>query len=674
MLWLLLVRLNPLRRLGARWLSGACALLLACAFSLGVAAQSPGTATSTNISAQSRAQAEARLARGAFYYHYYNKEIDQAWAPLMRWQASGDPESKLMRAALLLQYGLIEQAQQWYEQHDQGLAGAPARALLHLSQRWYKHGVWPLAERTARLAIQHPKPLPEALLNQAQFVWLSSISEQQRAEQALAKLPIMREGTLWKGLARYNILLNLIRQDGSSIDLALLTREAVFYVPDSEEGRALHDRLLLLAGIRALDGGRYGQAQTYFSDMYTQGPYATAGLLQQGWAILRQANSRSQRQAAMRPWRFLQQYFAPTNPDVIESMLAMPQVLEQLGAYTQAMQRHGELQQHLSGMLAHNRELQSPKLIQAWLNDWVLKQRNQPWGWRRFDLSDLPNNEASRALQWLLDDNSFVLALEQLHDLDRIDLDLQQSLRQLDLWDDMITQQRRYLVAQRSKPRLTQLQTRVKRSLATLNTMIARLTRDQALAQQPPLDARGRVNPLALLTPVERDQVQRLARAKQAVTLLAKQVPPSRNYASYEQRWQRAQALWWWHYKNGLAAKLAKAKQAQTELEQQATQLQDTITNLADTVRFANRSWGQAQPKLPALRRRIEANRGHLKSLLSQQTNAVLVLTQTYLQQQEVRLTEYLANSRLASARLYDDALQRNIQNGNDAPAKVSAP
>lgn len=663
---------------------GAPLLLCAVAMSTAAAQSSATTSTASGISkdtvipALSRAQAEARLARGAFYYHYYNKEIDQAWVPLTRWQALGDSESKLMRAALLLQYGLIEQAQLWYEQHDQGLAGAPARALLHLSQRWYKHGVWPLAERTAWLAMQHQKPLPETLLNQAQFVWLSSISEQQRAEQALAKLPIMREGTLWKGLARYNILLNLIRQDGSSIDLALLTREAVFYVPDSEEGRALHDRLLLLAGIRALDGGRYAQAQTYFSDIHTKSPYATAGLLQQGWAILRQANSDSQRQAAMRPWRFLQQYFAPTNPDVIESMLATPQVLEQLGAHTQAMQRHADLQQHLNSMLAHNRALQSPKLIQAWLNDWVLKQRNEPWGWRRFDLTDLPNNAASRALQWLLDDNSFVLALEQLHDLDRIDLDLQQSLRQLDLWEGMITQQRRYLHAQRSDPRLKQLQARVKRSLVTLNTLIERLTRDQTLAQQPPFNARGDVNTLALLTPVERDQVKRLARAQHAVTLLAKQVPPSRHQSSYEKRWQRVQAIWWWHYKNGLSAKLAKAKQSQTELEQQAAQLQETITDLASTVRFAKRSWGQAQPKLPALRHRIEVIRGHLKSLLSQQTNAVLVLTQTYLQQQEVRLTEYLANSRLASARLYDDALQRNIQSNSDdgsyTPAKVQAP
>lgn len=659
--------------------------LLLCAVAISTAAAQPSVTTSTasgiskdTVIPLSRAQAEVRLARGAFYYHYYNKEIDQAWVPLMRWQALGDSESKLMRAALLLQYGLIEQAQQWYEQHDQGLAGAPARALLHLSQRWYKHGVWPLAERTAWLAMQHPKPLPETLLNQAQFVWLSSISEQQRAEQALAKLPIMREGTLWKGLARYNILLNLIRQDGNSIDLALLTREAVFYVPDSEEGRALHDRLLLLAGIRALDGGRYAQAQTYFSDIHTQSPYATAGLLQQGWAILRQANSDSQRQAAMRPWRFLQKYFAPTNPDVIESMLATPQVLEQLGAHTQAMQRHADLQQHLNSMLAHNRALQSPKLIQAWLNDWVLKQRNEPWGWRRFDLTDLPNNAASRALQWLLDDNSFVLALEQLHDLDRIDLDLQQSLRQLDLWEGMITQQRRYLHTQRSDPRLKQLQARVKRSLVILNTLIERLARDQTLAQQPPFNARGDVNTLALLTPVERDQVKRLARAQHAVTLLAKQVPPSRHQSSYEKRWQRVQAIWWWHYKNGLSAKLAKAKQSQTELEQQAAQLQETITDLASTVRFAKRSWGQAQPKLPALRRRIEAIRGHLKSLLSQQTNAVLVLTQTYLQQQEVRLTEYLANSRLASARLYDDALQRNIQSNTDdgsyTPAKGHAP
>lgn len=592
--------------------------------------------------------AEERLLRGNFYYSYLTGDYDRSLHYLHQWENltgsddAPESEAEVMLAAVYLSLGLLDQAETLFYGVFSKDSVAPGKAWYFLAKRLFVAGYYVRSEKAARNALAVVKDLSSSFRGELQYLLVSSICQQGRIEDARHALLDMPDGSIWTGYAQYNLLLAMQQQNYRSRDIELLVDEAIYFLPDSEEGTALRDRILLISGIAAMERDKLVLANRYFSNITLESAFTPPALLHHGWNLLAQRRYED----AMQPWRILQQLYDDYHPAVIESYLAVPHALELVNAVNQSVIAYAAVEEQLSLMVDELKSLNHDEGLVSWLAEWRQFNQAENWGWQRQSLSDLPFGQMSQLLQGLIQEETFNQELVRLHDIDRIRTDLSTALDHLGLWEGVIGQRRDYLSSIEGEALLANLKTR---QLSLLRDIIAIQRRlfeeDQSV--------------FSYASKKEEERITKLRNVVSSVNSLREIGTPTRDLDVYKERWRRMRGLQLWSvYDNAPQRKWDTERDymvLRAETDNLFQQLERTQTSLI----WADNFWQGFPTRLQQMKERVINLDMNLADLQKQQEARLISMARDHLTKLDKRLTLYLAQARLSLARLNDDSLQR---------------
>lgn len=630
-----------------RLMFGLLISLLSAALPL-QAEPSPGSAVIKTVD-QTREQPSEHLLRGAFYFHYLDDNYQQALNALRSWKlAAGktNSESKVMEAAILLALGLDHQAQDLYTEVSIREVAGSGNAWFHLSRRWLSLGKWQNAEASINKALKLRNSLNDEYYQQALFIQSASRSNLDMITEAKISLENMDSNGIWTGLARYNWMLALMRSNANSRDLEKFVEETAFYVPDTFEGKALKDRILLVAGIYALDSGKNRSAEAYFREISQDSAFTAPGLLHYGWALVEQWKY----QEAMQPWRILQQKYNDFHPAVVESILGVPHALELLNATTQSLKTYEVVEIRLQRMLDKLEVLNQDATIDAWLTQW-LEQQDEPWGWMRVQLQDMHDSDMTRSLQLLLDDAQFNELTANLHDLKQLSEQLTKHQKALSLWKHVLGKRQSQLQQAGGKARLQAMEQRHQQLVRKILQMQKKLHAEDEKV-------------FAYASKQDAENITRLSSVVPRVEYLQQINTPTRDLTIYKERWRRMRGLQLWTIYEEKPERRWDSNQAYWQLRSESELLLEQLDNSREALLWADSSWKGFPQKVGVADRKVAQLQLATEALIQQQQQQVRDMVHEFLNGLKTRLTDYLAQSRLSIARLYDDALQNNVAGG----------
>jgi hypothetical protein len=594
--------------------------------------------------------AEKRLLRGNFYYSYLIGEYYQTlyylreWKELIGSDTTPETEAEVMRAAVYLSLGLEDQAEDlFYAVFEEG-GSASGDAWYFLTQRLFNAGFYGRAEQAARNALAASPALSRRYDQELSYLLASSISEQDRVEEAQVVVKSMEDASIWTGYARYNLILAMVRQNFRIRDIEATIDEAIFYLPDNEEGTALRDRILLISGIAAMERDKHAMANRYFSDVTLESVFTPPALLHHGWNLLAQWRYED----AIQPWRILQQLYDEYHPAVVESYLAVPHTLELVDAVNQSVLAYERVEERLTEMVGELKQLNQEESLGNWLHEWRQSNEAENWGWQRQALGDLPQSQVTRFAQGLLKEEAFTQELARLHDLDRIRADLAEAMRELTLWEDILVQRRENLEAMGGEALLEQLE---ERQMDVLRSILA--VQDRLLDEDETV--------FSYASRSDEARIERLRSVVPAVTLLQKIGTPTRDLAPYKERWRRMRGLQLWSIYEAQPQRKWDTERDHMILRSETDKLFRQLENTRTSLIWADSSWRGFPERVGQLQQRVAALDSDVAGIQRDQEALLTEMTKQHLTELDERLTLYLAQARLALARLYDDSLQNEF-------------
>ena len=594
--------------------------------------------------------AEKRLLRGNFYYSYLVGEYYQTlyylreWKELIGSDTTPETEAEVMRAAVYLSLGLEDQAEDlFYAVFEEG-GSASGDAWYFLTQRLFSAGFYGRAEQAARNALAASPALSRRHDQELSYLLVSSISEQDRVEEALIVVRGMEDASIWTGYARYNLILAMVRQNFRSRDIEATIDEAIFYLPDNEEGTALRDRILLISGIAAMERDKHAMANRYFSDVTLESVFTPPALLHYGWNLLAQWRYED----AIQPWRILQQLYDEYHPAVVESYLAVPHTLELIDAVNQSVLAYERVEVRLTDMVGELKQLNQEESLGNWLDEWRQSNETENWGWQRQALGDLPQSQVTRFAQGLLKEEAFTQELARLHDLDRIRADLAEAMRELTLWEDILVQRRENLETMGGEALLERLE---ERQMDVLRSILA--VQDRLLDEDETV--------FSYASKSDEARIERLRNVVPAVTLLQKIGTPTRDLAPYKERWRRMRGLQLWSIYEAQPQRKWDTERDHMILRSETDKLFRQLENTRTSLIWADSSWRGFPERVGQLQQRVAALDSDVAGIQRDQEALLTEMTRQHLTELDERLTLYLAQARLTLARLYDDSLQNEF-------------
>ncbi len=385
-------------------------------------------------------------------------------------------------------------------------------------------------------------------------------------------------------------------------------------------------------------------ADRYFREISLSTTFTAPGLLNYGWNLFLQGRY----EAAVQPWRILRGLFNHADPDVIESLVAVPFTLELFQAVNQSVVAYRDVEQHLVESIDHLRSLNDPQLIGDWLAGWERVNSGWDWGWNRHELSVFQDEPMTAQMYPMLDDDAFLKEIELLHDLSRLADDLTDTVRSLDLWADVVDQRREYLTNLDAETVLDAYEDRQEELLKKVLDLQSRIMRE-------------RTDVFGYASAEEQENVQRLSRVVENIIRLQKAEPTNPELGSYKERWRRMRGLLLWQVTEARPQRKWDADSDHLMLRNETDRLFAQLEYTRNSLVWADSSWKGFMPRIEQLRLSAVSLQAYSRSLHRMQKEYVVSLVQDDMNSLDKRLTLYLAQTRLALARLYDDALQRSL-------------
>jgi hypothetical protein len=611
--------------------------------------------------------AVADLRYGVSLYHYYQQDYLAALSELMVADARGQGiqghgnHPELIAGGISLAFGMEEHAEQLFsrllQDHSRPLTVRDA-AWFYLGKLHYTRANWTQAEQSfARVS---PTFSPRLAAEMAALRINLQIRQAQLTPIPLAQLE-RKQLRDWSPFALYNLGAAYARignyEQAREYYRAAVATPAPKVRQARQEHRALLDKTFTALGYTYLLEKRYGPALEAFTQVRLNSSFSQQALLGYGWAALEQKKY----QEAVRPWQVLQQR-SLLHPEVQEALLALPYAYEQLGAAGDALAAYQEAETLLTAEIARVQDMratltegellhlvgsepQTEALLQEAPADpgtLVAVVTDDGANWLKLDTTSIIKTR-SGYLRELFAQTAFQRAVLDLRDLLRLQRLLQEWQPRLDIYTELLQEKR----AQReqTEQRLAQqaLQTERDRLLAEQARLSAEL--DHIRTSEDYL-AFATADRRALFERVERSQAT-LARQQQAgedIIAAQAQLDLYRGILLWEAAQAFPDRLWQAEKVRRLSAatsaEIAARYQRINTLSQAHSDIQPQLAHLArlqaDTAEYLART--------DAL---IAAHSAALRNQVDQQ-----------LQQQQQRLTAYLAQAHLAVARLYDSALR----------------
>ena len=602
----------------------------------------------SQVNALTPEQEIQRLEKGEYYFHYLTHDFPAAMAQLSYLNTNQDLSEELdvMKAAMLLSLGLHLQAQEIFEKIQREKGASSAQSWFYLARRWFELGEYYNAVYCVQqLNIQEIK-LDYQL--ESQFMMASSymeLGEHKKAQKLIEQMP---KKSIWTGYARHNYIIEMMLGNNSGRSLNLLIEDSTFYLPDTKEGNDLRDRINLVSAIHYLELGKNRSADKYLKQVSLAGAYTPPALLQYGWLKAEQGDY----EAALQPWRELQTRFNRFDPDVMESMLGVPQLFELMGAYSQALKSFESIEMRLLAMKDFVDSTRQDLKAADWLDTWLAVQPDSNWGWQSEHDSTVPFSDASGLLHNLLTEDLVVSDMREYRDLVILSDYLEKKEQDLLLWQSMV-KQRKFAALNRD---VTPIFNRADQLLYEAESEYQELLQYLDSSQE---------NLFSFPTAKQQINIDSLTRSTLNIETLMQANSATRNLDDYTQRWARVKGILLWemneskpHMQWQLKRDLAKTKGYVIGAKRQLLE-----ARLAD--KWSDSSWQDLDVRVDALLQKTQGINRQAAAATAESKRNLLLKAEGFLTAQYHRINEYLAHSRLSIARLYDDALQRQLAQGD---------
>src|SRR5690554_2528923 len=584
---------------------------------------------------------------GSFYFYYLNQDYQGAYNHLTDLRTNKQIKSAVLdvlETTLLLALGVEAKALSLAQDLEQASDSVPAQAWLYLARRWQVIGNWPLAEQAAKNAYESKtRPLEFFEAQEALHILVHCSVELEDTRSANNYFSMMAERGKWTDYARYNLLVGSIAGYASIYEVNRHVEAAEYFFGESEQSLALKDRIFLLGGIYMMGEGRFRNAEVFFQQVRQDSPFEAPALLEYGWAKLEQ----SRFEGAIQPWRVLQTKYESWHPAVIESILAVPHTMERMQATTQALYSYEAVEKRLLTMLSELNQQQSVSSIEYWLEQWLNEQQGE-WGWRRHDQVIDQENPMSRNLMSFLASSSVRTQLNELYDLKRIQQDLNSQLAQLSYWQETAHSRQQYLSSVSGDSRLQALTKRYQALTPVIEDLEQQWESEQKSA-------------LAFATQDQKIQIERVKKAVPLIKGLKENNATDVDLAAYMERWRRARGVLVWQMLEERPQRQRLANNDMWQLRQQLALLETQLNHSQMALAASVTSWQGFVARIDESKQKIENLQQSISQLEQRLQQQIVANVQSDLQKQELKLTHYLAEARLALARLYDDHLQQKI-------------
>jgi tetratricopeptide (TPR) repeat protein len=374
-----------------------------------------------------------------------------------------------------LSFGLPQRAEAIYRQQVADAKDIPtqSKARLQLADFYYQRGYFQQA--TAELALARAQ-LPREMQMEWDDLQSRVLLAQGRYGEAADILTQADSGEM-SNYMRYNLGVALINDGRVGQGVNMLDRVGRL-TPFDSEALALRDKANLTLGYHFLRTRQGGTAIPIFGRVRTVGPYSNRALLGLGWAYLAPRGDRQgktevgdetpdqtaftsfatigvllrpgyidsdsvYRRAKLAPFHLsgkyaddeaqLKQALVPwvelvgrdqIDPSVQEGLLAIPYVLDRLGAHTQAQQYYERaidaLEETRKRLTAAEQDIRSGRMVHTMVSNYDPGAES---GWR-WKLRSLPDAPETFYLQSLIAGNKFQEALKNYRDLIILQSDL----------------------------------------------------------------------------------------------------------------------------------------------------------------------------------------------------------------------------------------------------------
>lgn len=583
------------------------------------------------LAAEPSGRSVDKLRYGVALYEYFQQDYLAALSEMQVAQARGaltteDATPLVLQGAMSLAFGLERDASRIFEQALDNSSNASVRnaAWFYLARMQYRRSDWSAARASlAKVSGDMDDSLQQEL--QAMRVNLAIMTvDLPQAELALQEIG---KRNSWQPYLYYNLGTAHIRAARTGVGINYLDRLADQKL-NSAEHLALQDKGLTAAGYSFMQSQDYRSAVERFSQVRLSSPFVEQALLGYGWSAAELGDYRM----ALGPWRILAAR-SVLRSEVQEALLAVPYAEEKLGYLANALEAFEAAEKIFTDELVRLEQLKSkihPESLIASLST---------------DSRDHHDNSMVNP-QWLglvelLSSDQFEAFSREFADLDRLSENLANWRHDIAIY--------RTMLEQRKWRRVTQLQ-----QLAASNypTRLADLRRQRDVLQQMHASATDADLVSHYADSALQSQWSRTVKANNALQRLR---AAGQNYPLQAAQLARYQGLLQWRISEQAVGWRWTIRKQLDQLHGELATLEDTLLRLQRVV--------DEMPDITPFLRRLESlelrTRAQQLAVDSRFETVQLAFEQAVieqLEQQQLRLGNYLVQAQLSKARLYDQA------------------
>ena len=580
----------------------------------------------------------ADLRYGVALYHYYQKDYFSALTELQLAEHEGGIQGhgvnpKIIEGGISLAFGMQTGAGHIFNTllDENQSADTHNTAWFYLAKLAYMRGFW--AQAQENLDKLDPETMGRAMAAEAESIAINLLIRNNQLAEAAQRITDIPESNLHWGILNLNL--------GSALARAQRYDEAITYFediykrpittahPEPEVALALHDKARTAAGYAMLADENYFRAQFTFNRVQLDGLPANQALLGSGWA----AFNRDKLDEALAPWQELLRRDV-IFPEVQEAQLAIPYAYEKLGAVGEALLAYSNAetsyQQELERISQAREQLNSANLL-----DLLDLKSSANGSWLEGVEPDI--NGVINYLHKLVAQNQFQAQTQRLRDLQGMKNRLDHWQQKLDNYDQLTQDRVAFRLSQRD-------------NIEQLNypAIMKRLYEQQWRLQNEIDRIKNQKDYLAF---TEQEQESLTERAQNALALsqqLATEIHPEQ-----AEKAKLMHGLLYWQQAQNYHANLYQAQSSLGTVNAEIKSMGEAYQRVRGLVNTAE-DLAPIAGRIAAMQSRVAGERGQLERTMSNLSDTLVQDLLTELNSQQIRVNFFLAETRLAIARLYD--------------------
>jgi len=593
--------------------------------------------------------AVADLRYGAALYDYYLDDYLSALNQLHVADAQGGIKGhgdnpQLTEAGISLAYGMETHAQNVFKRILDANRPLDVRnaAWFYLARLQYSRGHWARSQQSLDAIAE---PIDDEIGGDVLALRINLSIRLEQLDEALALLATLPEDSSWQNYLNFNVGAAYSRLGEYETSIRYYDAVRDLPVPESlknqSEHLALYDKALTAAGYSLMLSEQPVEAIKRFIEVRRDSPWSSRALLGYGWSALESKNYR----LALQPWQALVEgpiALASTQ----EAMMALPYVYEQLDASGEALAEWQQAEARFSTQLERLEQTQKDLASLSLIEAFQLNTENRDSHWLA-PAQTYPVPDALNTLEEVLSSNTVREKMQLLRDLSRLDLKLVHWQEKIQLYKVMVDERHARRREQSSALEAKNLEDQ-ERSL----TLARNKFKNELVNIESDKDY------LSLAFGETRELNEIVERLGQSLAILAAE---GEDMSFEQEAYERYRGILLWQASEAYSDQLWQAKQRLKTLDLALEELKARRKSIAQVLADAPdiQPWHKRLDKTSL---RIVEHHSTVKQALTETEDALRQELQQSLSVQRQHLLSYLAQTRLAVARLLDAALRSQSQ------------